>query len=517
MQQPSRLTTVAPWLSLILFVVAACTSESIVFRDREPFNQPDQAAKGFLGYFTVSSQTTTCGNCHVGTQRDWKTTRHANAFATLEALGSNAQPFCFSCHTVTDKGNAVQGPAGWDAVQDSVYRDVQCESCHGPGLSHVVEPDNRANWPLARAHIDVADASCADCHSGNHHPFAEEWAQSGHADVVGFASTRPDCASCHDGKSTLVAWGQQSNYIERDEPGVFPVTCSVCHDPHGSPNTAQLRFPIDSPDPEVNLCMKCHLRRAEGANGATSPHAPQGAVLLGTAGYRPANFALDTLAILTSHASERNPKLCAGCHVNRFEVTDPASGNFLFQATGHLFRPVPCLDAQGIPTADNSCAYTATARSFKGCTASGCHASEAIAAQRLTQNRAEIEVLVATLWVDGDGNGKIDPTPIDQGLLPTVKAQQPSAFTKDDITTPAEGGEFNARLAGERNQSNTDNSKGVHNPFLAKALLSASINEVRATYGLPSPPANIQALIDASLAAVQTRQPLDLTPPATQR
>ncbi|MCA9767818.1 MAG: hypothetical protein KC485_03245, partial [Gemmatimonadetes bacterium] len=79
------------------YLLAACTSETIVYRDREPFNEPVAAAAGFLGYYTASSKATTCGNCHVGHQSDWVTTRHADAYATLPAT---AQEFCKSCHSV---------------------------------------------------------------------------------------------------------------------------------------------------------------------------------------------------------------------------------------------------------------------------------------------------------------------------------------------------------------------------------------------------------------------------------
>lgn len=495
---------------LAALAVGACTTETIVFRDREPFNPPPSAAQGFLGYYTVNTKLTTCGNCHVGKQRDWVTTRHAGAYQTLNA-NAGKQDLCFSCHTVNQNGNAFSGTAGWDAVKDSVYHDVQCESCHGPGLEHVKLPDNKNNWPVARAGLDIASASCASCHTGTHHPFAEEWKASKHSEIVTSAAgnTASGCASCHDGKAVLLAWGESSNYVEKTQAGFFPTTCTVCHDPHGSGNPSQLRFPITTPDPERNLCMKCHLRRSEPAGGSsgTRPHAPQGAVLLGTAGYRPPGFTYDTARILTSHASERNPKLCAGCHVAKFTVTDPAAGNFVFQATGHLFRPDPCLDPQGKPTADNTCAYTAAARSWGTCTTSGCHASGAIAAQLLTGIRADIENMAKVLWIDTNNNGNVDAAPADQGYLPTVKQQRPAEFAADNTITPAEGAEFNVRLAAERNQGNTDNSKGVHNPFLLRALLSASINDVKATYALPSPPVSVQALIQKSLDAVRQRQP----------
>src|SRR5262249_38903295 len=124
-----------PWF---LFFSAACTNEKIVYRDRQPFNPPADAASGFLGYYNASTKTTTCGNCHVGHQTDWKATAHASAYKTLADLPAGvAQPTCYNCHTVNDNGNKTTGNVGYKAVKDSAYFDVQCESCHGPGYAHV--------------------------------------------------------------------------------------------------------------------------------------------------------------------------------------------------------------------------------------------------------------------------------------------------------------------------------------------------------------------------------------------
>lgn len=231
--------------------------------------------------------------------------------------------------------------------------------------------------------------------------------------------------------------------------------------------------------------MKCHSRRAEpvvNSSRGTQPHAPQGQMLLGTAGYRPAGFDYDTSQIVTSHGPAGNPRLCAGCHVNGFTVTDPATGAFVFNSTGHLFRPIPCLDSKGIPTADNSCAYTTAARSFKACTASGCHSSQAVAQSAFTVERARLQQLVATLWIDRNGNKTIDAFPTDSGYLAKVKANLPNEFKVDNVITAAEGAEFNSRLVGEGVADNGDFSFGVHNPFLAEALLRASIQEMQRTY-----------------------------------
>jgi predicted CXXCH cytochrome family protein len=480
----------------VMVVLFGCTSEKIVFRDREPFNEPVAAAKGFLGYFSVETKQTTCGNCHADKQADWQETAHASAWADLP---TDAAATCRNCHTVGELGNAVTGAAGYAATSDSIYHDVQCESCHGPGLEHVQGVVN-ANLirPLAKLTMP-GDGTCADCHSGAHHPFVEEWSQSAHALVEDHAApnTTSGCASCHDGRKALVAWGVNSNYQERDAATAYqPTTCAVCHDPHGSPNSKQLRFAIDTPDPEQNLCMKCHMRRNEPSVTSSSPHAPQGAVLLGTAGYRPAGFTYAEGRIFSSHATDANPRLCAGCHVNSFTVND-LQGNFVQQATGHLFRPIPCLDAQGVPTGDKNCAYSATARNWGSCVKSGCHNSAAVAASAFNTVRARMKLLADELWIDANGSGSMQAAPTDLGLLPTVRQTRPAEWsTSDNKITPAEGAEFNARLCGEFGQSNTDNSKGVHNPFLCEALLIATINEVRTAYALPAPPAAVQAILD---------------------
>lgn len=496
--------------TLSLLFVLGCTKSEIVYRDREPFNPAPDLASGLLGYYTASSRQTTCGNCHVGHQADWLATRHANAAQTLAAITPAPPAACYGCHTVNERGNDLTGLVGWDAVKNDAYKDVQCESCHGPGTEHVKRPDDRSKWPLPRIGMSVAQASCGSCHTGIHTPFAEEWAASGHSQVIASPAGRAECASCHEAKATLKAWGVSTNYVEITSTTTLPSTCSVCHNPHGSENTAQLRFPIDTPDPDRNLCMKCHLRRGEPATGSAygaRPHAPQGFVVLGIGGYRPTGANIDTLIGLTTHASVANPRLCAGCHVNQYQVTDPTTGAFVFQSTGHLFRPIPCLDAQGKPTADKTCAYSPPARTFKACMGSGCHATEAIAAGRLAGARADIEALAAQIWVDTDHDETIDAAPIDAGYLAIIKRDLPTELSTTTVVTPAKGAEFNVRTFAEGRYANGDKSLGVHNPFLARALLSANIQELRTAYGLPAPPALVTDLMGRSLEDARRRQP----------
>lgn len=490
---------------LLVALIAAlsaggCSEDKIVYRDREPFNPPPDLASGFLGYYDADVKQTTCGNCHVDFQATWKTSAHASAYATLAASSAQA-PRCYGCHTVTGLGNAApDSVSGHDAVKVAEYYDVQCESCHGPGLTHVEGVgQGRLVRPLAKL-SQTGPGDCGDCHSGAHQPFAEEWSASGHAVVSASRASNvtSGCAGCHDGRRALARFGEDANFIERDSATAYqPTTCAVCHDPHGSNNTAQLRFSISSPNPEENLCMQCHMRRNEPSFTQTSPHAPQGAVLLGLAGWRPPGFVYDTARIYGSHATVKNPKLCAGCHVNRFTVTDELTGAFTFQSTGHLMRPIPCLDAEGKPTADKTCAYTATTRSWQSCTAAGCHGDAQSAANIFNDSRSLMKSFVDQLWVDLNASGSMQASPTDAGLLPTLRATRPAEWsTTDNTVTPAEGAEFNARLCGEFGQANSDNSKGVHNPFLCRALLLATVNYIRSYYSLPSASVAEQAWLD---------------------
>lgn len=444
-----------------LVVTAGCTDERIIFRDRELFEQPPAEARGFLGYSDASAKLTVCGNCHVGVQAQWEETAHANAWETLQAAGS--QTFCEGCHTTNELGNALDVASGYNAAPEERYRDVQCEACHSSGLGHVTNPD--ASQPLATVAVGLdLTSGCGQCHSGSHHPFLDEWAQSRH----GFAGNsyprgREDCQSCHEGRQALIAMGVDADYIEKDGTDPLPIGCAVCHDPHGSPNDAQLRFPIDVPDVDENLCMRCHQKRAipdlgEDGTSTRGPHSPQGPLLLGIdVGWRPPNFQFDQGAILGTHGSEANPKLCATCHVSGRQITDPLTGDFVFKATGHLFKPVPCLDAQGTPTASDDCDISE--RSFASCTTSGCHGTEAVARSLMVIAQSRIATLTAEL------NALLDLVPADQ------------FSSSDDVFTSAEGAKFNAGLG-------AISSSAIHNPFMTEALLASSIAHVKEVYGL---------------------------------
>jgi predicted CXXCH cytochrome family protein len=448
-------------LALCLTALAGCVDEEVVFRDRELFEEPLSAAADFLGYTDHDDKLTVCGNCHIGPQKQWEGTAHASAWAGLQASGQ-AQATCEGCHTVNALGNVAVGDAGYTSTGEVRYEDVQCESCHGPGLQHVLDPSDQT-VPLAAMAVGLdLTLGCAECHQGAHHPFADEWAQSGHGNVQASPAGREACVSCHTGEDALRMLGVSTVYLEQD--GVsqagehLPITCAVCHDPHGSDNDAQLRLPVDAPNEEENLCMQCHHKR--GVPDPTTfrgPHSPEGPTLLGTAGWWPPSLEFPGGQIIAAHGSEANPKLCASCHLQKFTVTDAETGAFVFQSTGHLFEATPCIDSDGIPTSD-PCADAE--KTFQGCVASGCHANENGARNLKALAELRIDDLVQEL----------------EGLLAMVPVTE---FDETDARyTVGEGSQFNLELAQSPGAE-------IHNPFLIEALLIGSINEVESTYSLP--------------------------------
>lgn len=469
---------VAAAVALAAVFISGCSDDpETIYVETPIFDDPPAESQGFLGFDEADENLTVCGNCHVGQQSDWETTRHADAWETLAGSG-HSQALCENCHSTGPLGNPTEGAVGYAGVMDTRYHDVQCESCHGPGLTHVTNPD--ASQPLASIAVAYDTLSsmgtnCAECHSGTHHPFVEEWSRSKHATPVEEVITRADptpCLSCHTGQGALRAWGVQASYVESnaapaDHSGI---TCGVCHDPHGSPYEAQLRFSISVPDAEQNLCMKCHNRRSEpdvAAVALRGPHAPEGPLLLGTAGWWPPNFEPEIDRIVTTHGSGANPRLCATCHVNSYQVTDEATGDFVFSATGHLFEAIPCVDGAGVPVSGGDCELEE--RSFDGCTSAGCHGSEEAARSAFVVATARIEELVEEV----------------DCLIEQLEIVDPDEFnTSDGLFTLAEGAWFNARL-GELPGS------PIHNPFMTEQLLTASIAAFEDQYGVSCPSSKV--------------------------
>jgi predicted CXXCH cytochrome family protein len=502
--------------TFVAFAVSACVNEEVVSGpggDRPIFEDPPAAAGNFLGFSEQEEGQTICGECHVGFQGIWEESAHADAWAGLQE-SAGAQEFCEDCHAVTELGNPTEGDVGWAATGDERYHDVQCESCHGPGLTHIENPD--ANMPLANIAVGFGEGEittgCGECHDGSHHPFVTQWANSAHGNVTGFAAQREGCADCHDGETALGAqFGESSDFVEEDDGEFEQIVCATCHDPHGSEFEGQLRASV-SVASENNLCVKCHDRKGTPSiqdPNFRGPHAFQGNLVLGEdVGWFPPNFRFDESDRLAgTHGTDANPRLCATCHVASFTVTDQASGEFQFESVGHNFLAIPCVDEDGIPTGETGCSLTLEARNFESCAISGCHGSTAAARNLMVNTLDNINDGLDALWEDSDGDAVLETT--DGGLLPQVLAQDLADGTVDEINpfdqtfTVAEGALWNAQIAytserphwGDGEIEGLDGSfgahkgsgDGVHNPFLTEALLDASADAVADEYGLTAP------------------------------
>ena len=459
--------------TVALVAGAACVNDNVVFRDRQVATDVPAAGAKFLGYSDTTAKTTVCGNCHVDQQAKWATTAHANAWKDLQASG-HASGACEACHSVSQLGNATTvTQVAYASTKDGRYKDVQCENCHGPGLDHALAP-GLTNRPLASIAVDTGAKlanGCGECHTGIHEPFVDEWRQSTHGAapdlMTAWNNTDQTCKTCHSGQGALeTRFAVNTAYAEKGSTTPQPITCTVCHDPHGGNGIdKQLRLSVNTRNVDANLCMKCHQRRAvpdQPNYSRNSPHSPEGETLLGYAGWFPPLMSIgvgDT--IVATHGTDKNPNLCAGCHVTRWAVNDPATGTLTYQVTGHRFEATPCVDANGKPTGSTTC--TDAQKAYKGCVASGCHASEAVARSAFATSSGRLALLASQV----------------DALI--AKAPKTETVANDGKYTTAEGAAFNSALAKEPGAA-------AHNPFLIEQLLTASIKQLQKDYGLTVPP-----------------------------
>jgi len=111
--------------------------------------------------------TEACRSCHEPEYKIWKESKHAQAFATLEADSHDADPDCVGCHTV-----GIESTKGFIAKERTPqFVDVGCESCHGAGQNHVLKP-KEVKMPTRGVE------ACISCHNLQNSPnfdFAKYW------------------------------------------------------------------------------------------------------------------------------------------------------------------------------------------------------------------------------------------------------------------------------------------------------------------------------------------------------
>ncbi len=104
-----------------------------------------------------------CSGCHQSEFKQWKSSRHAFAFNTLLKAQKHFHPDCVSCHVVGfgyETGYAIQ-------EDQHHFRNVGCETCHGPGGKHIAKPSRQ------NIRGEVENGICLECHNQKHSPAFE--------------------------------------------------------------------------------------------------------------------------------------------------------------------------------------------------------------------------------------------------------------------------------------------------------------------------------------------------------
>lgn len=97
-----------------------------------------------------------CKPCHESEYEKWQETGHSKAYATLEQVGSEADPECVVCHVV-----GMEYQSGFVSLEKTAdLKDVGCENCHGPGSEHI--------RTAGRTKSAGPKSVCTDCHTPEH-------------------------------------------------------------------------------------------------------------------------------------------------------------------------------------------------------------------------------------------------------------------------------------------------------------------------------------------------------------
>jgi len=114
---------------------------------------PDAGQAGYVG-------SEECSYCHAEALSFWNDTRHAHAWKSLTDAGKEFNRDCIYCH-VTGFGK----PGGSTLGFNEILRNVQCETCHGPGSIHVEKDGHDQPRTIVRA---PEKTLCIGCHSEEH-------------------------------------------------------------------------------------------------------------------------------------------------------------------------------------------------------------------------------------------------------------------------------------------------------------------------------------------------------------
>ena len=265
---------------------------------------------------------------------------------------------CVLCHEAEAK-SITHSKHGQVKDPRSPAAKLGCESCHGPGQAHV---DDDAKGKIKRfKELKPADVSetCLTCHNRGTHA---GWEASAHA------ARNLTCTTCHSVHTpqspqnqlvkpteTLVCASCHRVQVVKTERAVahMPVregkmTCSSCHNPHGSISNvkalkvgssinetctschAEMRGPMMwEHTPVRENCATCHDPHGSSNDRMLNVRMPMLCQRCHVATRHPASV-YDNAAITTSKSNRMFGRSCVNCHSNVHGTNHP-SGQFFMR------------------------------------------------------------------------------------------------------------------------------------------------------------------------------------------
>jgi DmsE family decaheme c-type cytochrome len=192
---------------------------------------------------------------------------------------------CVTCHADQEKSfvHTIMGNAM--AHARTPLEKLRCEACHGPGKTHVEAGGGKDTIPVrftkdSTTPVEERNAACLSCHTKGNQMFwtgsphesramacvdchqvhygspAEKYAELASVDSrygapltehVGTKKPQPElCLQCHQMRRAQL---QRSSHMPYREG---KVTCTSCHNPHGSSNPQLLKVRMP------RVCDSCH-------------------------------------------------------------------------------------------------------------------------------------------------------------------------------------------------------------------------------------------------------------------
>ena len=259
-----------------------------------------------------------CASCHEQVVREFGKTAHGKApdkwDIGIKKTGEYASAStCIACHGdptehIANGGDPtkIKNPAKM-SQRESVQ---SCQSCHSQINEHAQFRGSRH---------ESAGLTCVNCHSPHH--AAGVKGQGGGVAGLSFASLPAEtkllryssvsetCMSCHsDVRKSMF---QRSTHLFRNEDREQKMSCSTCHEPHGSVGEKMMRTAT------VNeTCYTCHAEfrgpvlwdHAPVRENCANCHKPHGS---------------NNLSLL----KQRAPMLCQQCHIQGRHQTVPGRPN----------------------------------------------------------------------------------------------------------------------------------------------------------------------------------------------